>query len=166
MAKRTVLRDGLGNSTLEQAKADLAELETLRERTRTDSEKQLAEAKKTARAEVEAEYGPRLVKAAFGAALSQMSEEDRAGLLDTINPTKFLTEQGDVDTAKVNDWITKYASTGTGQGGQYGDHGQEDGALPRPHPLRSDWQKHNGAMETPPRRRPHPYPWKGFRGDD
>ena len=123
-AKRNELRDALGNRTLDQAKADLAELETLREQTLSDRDKAIAEAKKVARAEIAAEYAPRLVRAAFGAALSQMSDSDREELMDTINSSKFLTPTGDVDTAKVTDWIAKYASTDTGPGGKVADHGQ------------------------------------------
>lgn len=122
--RRRELEDATGGRTLEQVKADLAELDTLRDQSRNDTEKAIAKAKKDALAEAAAAYGPRLVNAAFSAALGNMKPEDKAELLDTINPAKFLTTNGDLDTDKVSAWITKYApQTGTGVGGHVADHG-------------------------------------------
>lgn len=110
--------------TPEQYAAEHAELEQLRDTTRTDTEKAIAQAKKEARAEVEAEYAPRLVTAAFTAALSKMNAEDRNELLDTINPAKFLTPNGELDTDKVGSWIKKYVpQSDTGVGTHTADHG-------------------------------------------
>lgn len=122
--RRDALKGAIGDRSLEQVKADLDELESLRDKDRTATEKEIAAAKKAMRAEVEAEYAPRLVKAAFATALAGMKDDERVELLDTINVSAFVNQQGDLDAVKVTNWIKRYApQSDTGTGEQYGDHG-------------------------------------------
>ena len=110
--------------TPEAYQAQLDELETLRGQVGTETDKQIAQARKEERAAVAAEYGPKLVRAALGAHLAAMAEADRAELMDSINPTAFLTPEGEVDTAKVQTFVTRFVQgAATASGGHVADHG-------------------------------------------
>jgi hypothetical protein len=122
----------LGRDVTPDAYADqIAELERLRGEVGTETDRKISQARKEERAAVAAEYGPRLVRAALGGSLAAMAEADRAELLDTINPAAFLTPEGEVDTAKVQTFVTKFVpgaatapnGAGTAPSGHVADHG-------------------------------------------
>ena len=102
-------------------KAVFDELETLRDEKRTDGEKAVEEAKKAAREEAAREYGPKMAKLAFETALAH--REDRDDLIAALNLTSVLTDEGDVDTAKVRNIVDKIAPADKGQGNQRHDFG-------------------------------------------
>lgn len=104
-------------------KAVLDELETLRDEKRTDGEKAVEEARRAAREEVAREYGPKSVRTAFELLLGDMPQEERDTEIDLLDLSKFLTDSGDVDTAKVRRHAEKIAPTDKGQGGQQHDFG-------------------------------------------
>jgi hypothetical protein len=110
--------------TPEAYDAQLKELESLRAQAGTESDRAIAQARKEERAAVAAEYGPKLVRAALGSALAGMAEADRNELMDSIDPTRFLTDKGDVDTAKVQTFLTKFVQgAAMAPGGRIADHG-------------------------------------------
>lgn len=101
--------------------ATVAEHARMVEANRTESEKALAAATATARAEGEragrAETIPQLVAAEFRAATG-LTAENVADLLAPLDKTYFLAQDGSVDTAKVTDYCTKNATLvggGTGE---------------------------------------------------
>lgn len=104
-------------------KAVFDELETLRDEKRTDSEKAVEEARRTAREEVTRDYGPKSVRTAFELLLGDMPEEDRNAEIELLDLSKFLTDSGDVDTAKVRSHAEKIAPADKGQGNQRHDFG-------------------------------------------
>lgn len=120
----------LGGKTIEQAAADQVELEKLRNDKRTDAEKAVEDAKKATRDEVRREFTPKLVEMAFNAALGHVEEQDRKDLIDNLDMTKFVNDNGDVDTAKVSQVASKIAPAAKGAGGtrDYGAGRRESGS--------------------------------------
>lgn len=104
-------------------KAVFDELENLRDEKRTDGEKAVEEARRTAREEVTREYGPKSVRTAFELLLGDMPEQDRNAEIELLDLSKFLTDSGDVDTAKVRSHAEKIAPADKGQGNQRHDFG-------------------------------------------
>lgn len=102
-------------------KADLEELATLRQARMTDSEKAVDEARRTALEEARREFGPRMARLAFETALAH--RDDRDDLIAALNLTSVLTDEGDVDTAKVRTIVEKIAPADKGQGTQRHDFG-------------------------------------------
>ncbi|QIK82406.1 hypothetical protein [Sanguibacter sp. HDW7] len=87
-----------------------AERDALKSKHLTDDEKALdaatTSAAEKARAEVRSEYAARLVTAEFRAANSGRIPADKlTAVLDGIEPTKFLTADGEVDTDKVQTFV-------------------------------------------------------------
>lgn len=110
----------------EDLQADLSELGTLRDKTRTDSERELEAAKNAAKAEVRQDLGTDSARMAFEFALGHDPENnDQSDLIETLDLTKVLTDDGKVDTAKVRAVVAKIAPTGKGKGGtaQDADYG-------------------------------------------
>ena len=102
----------------DELKAELSELGTLRDKDKTDSERAIEEAKNTAKAEVRKELGTDAARMAFEFALGHDPEKnDQSDLIDTLDLTKVLTDDGKVDTAKVRAIVNKIAPTGKGKGG-------------------------------------------------
>lgn len=106
-------------------KAVFDELETLRKDKLTDSEKAVEDAKAATRTEVQREFGPKMAKIAFEAALSHIEDDaERTELISALNLTSVLTDDGDVDTAKVRSIVAKIApadkGTGTRDDADYG----------------------------------------------
>lgn len=97
-------------------KADLEELARLRQAQMTDGEKAVEEARRTARDEATREYGPKSVRTAFELLLGNMPDEDRNAEIELLDLSKFLTDSGDVDTAKVRSHAEKIAPADKGQG--------------------------------------------------
>jgi hypothetical protein len=81
----------------------------------SDKDKAVAEAAQQARWAAEAEITPRLVNAEFRVAAAGRIEPDRlATILEPLDLGKFLTDDGEVDTAKVSAFIDGIAPvTGT-----------------------------------------------------
>lgn len=104
-------------------KAIFDELETLRDEKRTDGEKAVEEARRAAREEVTREYGPKSVRTAFELLLGDMPDEDRNAEIELLDLSKFLTDSGDVDTAKVRSHAERIAPADKGQGNQRHDFG-------------------------------------------
>lgn len=93
-----------------------AERDALKSKHLTDDEKALdaatTSAADKARAEVRSEYAARLVTAEFRAANSGRIPADKlTAVLDGIEPTKFLTADGEVDTDKVQTFVDGIAPT-------------------------------------------------------
>jgi hypothetical protein len=100
-----------------------AELEELRTKTRTEGENAIEEAKRSTKAEVTAQFGERLVAAEFKAAFAHLDETRREQIISGLNLTSYITESGDVDTAKVTSYAAAIAPADTGAGGQQHDFG-------------------------------------------
>lgn len=91
----------------------LAELRTKAERAdaldfelMSDKDKAVSEAAQNARWAAEAEIMPRLVDAEFRAAAAGRIEPDKlATILEPLDKSRFLTDNGDVDTDKVNAFV-------------------------------------------------------------
>lgn len=120
-------RNALGGKLPADLKADLDDLEALRAAGRTDHEKAVEEAKTAAKAETRAEYGAKLVAAEFRGALAHLVTVDDQGVRDTkrrdaiidgLNLTTYLNDNGDVDTDKVTSYAAAIAPTDKGSGGR------------------------------------------------
>ena len=94
-----------------KANADASkELDKLRQSQMSETEKAVAEAKATGRSEALREIGGRLVDAEVkAAAAGRLTEAQRDALLDGLNRSRFLTDDGDVDTARVAKWVDSIA---------------------------------------------------------
>lgn len=93
----------------ERAKANAAaakELEQLRASQMSEAEKVAVEAEKRGRSAALAEVGQRLVRAEFAA---RSQGRIGADVLDDLNLAKFLTEDGDVDTAAIDKAVARLA---------------------------------------------------------
>lgn len=98
-------------------KADVDELEKLRQQNQTDSEKAVEEAKKAGRAEGARESGLDAARMAFEFALGHDPEKnDQSTLIDTLDLSKVLTDDGKVDTAKVRTVVAQIAPADKGRG--------------------------------------------------
>ena len=112
-----------GGKTPEQVKADLEAAETLRKEQMTDAQRQVEEAKNQTRAATVMEVGASAARAALEFALGHDPEKnDKSSLIDTLDLSKLLTENGQVDTAKVRALVATIAPSATGQGQQH-DYG-------------------------------------------
>jgi hypothetical protein len=112
--------DRLIDQRFAKVKAQYADYDQLKERAeqwdtfvnenRSEQEKALEKAKKdaekTAYDKARTEFGSRLVDAHLvAAAAGRLSDTALAALLAGVNKTAFLTETGDIDTAKVTTFI-------------------------------------------------------------
>ena len=89
-----------------RAKATHKELEDLRKQHMTDNEKALEDAKAAGRDEERKTLGARLVAAEVKvAAAGRMKSDALDTLVDSLNPTKFLTDDGEVDTEAVKTFV-------------------------------------------------------------
>lgn len=95
----------LGDVTPEQYRAQQDELEKLRRTQMSDSEKALADARKAGREEERKALQPKMVQAAFDAAVGTIDDEDEAkavkDMVDALDFGSFITDDGAVDTARV-----------------------------------------------------------------
>lgn len=86
----------------DQLKADSEALAQLRRETESDREKAVREARETAIAEERKQSAPRLVGAEFrAAAKGVLTDAARDAFLEDADLTKYLKDDGSVDTAKV-----------------------------------------------------------------
>lgn len=115
-------------------RALLDEREKLVDAQRTDSERAVEDAKKATREATLREVGPKSVRTSFDLLLSDMDEQERNDAIDLLDLSKFLTETGEVDTAKVR----KFASTITAPADKdKGTQRQDYGAGRRGHQAKS-----------------------------
>jgi hypothetical protein len=107
----------LGGKTPEQLKAEQDELEELRKKTRSESENAVAEAEKAGEAKATQKYGTKLVAAEFRAVLAHIGDEARRDLIiANLDLTKFINDNGDVDTDKVKSTAAALAPADKGVG--------------------------------------------------
>ena len=110
----------------DRAKANEAakkELEKLQAASMTDQQKAIAEAAAKARAEALAEVGSSLVDAEFKVAAAGLSL-DVPTLLESLDRSKFIGDDGKPDAQRIGEWVNKLApksetkrtATDTGQG--------------------------------------------------
>lgn len=93
------------------AKAANAELEELRKSVMSDQEKAIDEARASARAELLAEVGAERVENAVRAAIAGRNV-DADALLDGLDRSKFLDDEGRPDTQKLTEWVDRIAPKG------------------------------------------------------
>lgn len=95
----------------ERAKANAAaakQLEEVKRQGLSDAEKAIAEARDQAKAEAAREFGGKLaVEAIRGAARDRVADVD--ALIDGIDPTKFLGDDGEPDRDRIAEWVDKVA---------------------------------------------------------
>lgn len=89
----------------ERAKANATaakDLDKLQKATASDQERAVIEAKEAGKAEAMGSVGSKLVDAEFrAAAAGRLDDRQRTALIDGLDRSKFLTDDGDVDTDKV-----------------------------------------------------------------
>lgn len=114
----------VGDKSAEDLKKDLAELAEIRKSKMTPSEQQIEDAKKQARQEALAEFAPRLAELAFQQALAHVAEADRKELIEDLNLSKFVTEDGGVNMEAVAKTAARIAPVtggrGSGRGPDFG----------------------------------------------
>jgi hypothetical protein len=91
--------------------------------TQTDQERLVAEARKAAseetRAEMTQKFGGQLVAARLHSALAgRLDPEQIEGLVEGVDPRRFLTDDGAVDAEKVTKWADRVAPKKTADLGQ------------------------------------------------
>lgn len=122
----------------ERAKANAkaaSELEQLRRQSMTDLEKAVDEAKAAGRAEALREIGgERVADAVRVAAAGRPVDVD--ALLEGLDRARFLTEEGQPDTAAITAWVDKVAPKGEERPPGFPDLGQ--GARTSALPLNGD----------------------------
>lgn len=120
--RATEYRQAAGGKTAAEVQS---ELDTLRREKMSADERVIDDAKRQTREEVTREYGPRSVRTAFDLLLGDMPEGERNAELELLDLTKFLTDSGAVDTAKVRRAAEKIAPAdkGTGSGSRVFDFG-------------------------------------------
>lgn len=90
------------NEEAKQRKALQKELDELRAANQSDAEKAINAARKEGAAEASKAFAPRLVAAEFKAASAgRLTAEQLSGFLEDLDLSKYLTEDGEVDTERV-----------------------------------------------------------------
>lgn len=110
----------------DRAKANMTaskELESLRQQTMTETERAIAEASAQAVAETTRRYTSGIVAAEIRAAAAGR-DIDVTTLLEAVDPTAFVGDSGEVDTAAVAAWVSRLAPP-TGSGFAHGIRVQE-----------------------------------------
>lgn len=95
----------------ERAKANAAaakELDEVRKAAMSDTEKAVEIARQQARAEVVAEFGGKLVHHAIRAAVAGRGV-DADALLEGLDPTRFLNDDGEADMEAITSWVDRIA---------------------------------------------------------
>ena len=107
--------------TAAEIKTIVDKAEADRRNTLTLDDKTLEDAKAEARKSAFAELGPKAVKSAFDLLLGDMPDKDKAEHIETLDLSKFLTDDNEVDTAKVRANVARITpDKGRGQGRDYG----------------------------------------------
>lgn len=99
----------LARKNEERAKANSTaakELEQLRQQTMSDTEKAIAQARSEGRAEALSTMTSKLVTAEVrAAAAGRMSEDQLATLIEGLNTSAFVNDDGEVDQARVSRFV-------------------------------------------------------------
>lgn len=90
------------------------ELEELKKRSMSDQEKAVAEAKNAGQAEAMKVYGRRLVDAEVRAAVADR-QVDVDALLDGLDRSRFLGEDGEPDSKAIKAWVDRIAPKQAGR---------------------------------------------------
>lgn len=99
--------------SLKKATEAERELEKLRRASLTEGEQKAAEAYDRGKAETRAALGGRMVAAEIrSAAAGRVSADVLDAHLEALDPTRFLDESHEVDTARVRAWVDRVAPTG------------------------------------------------------
>ncbi len=85
------------------------ELAELKKQGMTDLEKAAAEARAEGAAEARKQFGARLVDAEVRAAAAGRDKDVIDGLLDGLDRSKFLTDEGEPDTKAIAKWVERVA---------------------------------------------------------
>ena len=100
-------------------KAELDALESLRDKDRTDTERATEQARQEGRTTARTELSASAARAAFEFALGHDPEtNDQSALIDTLDLSKVLSDDGTVDTAKVRAVVKQIAPADKGTGKQ------------------------------------------------
>lgn len=108
-----------------QARASAKELEQLRSQTMSEQEKAVQKARDEGRSEAMRETGTKLVDAEVRS-LASGRNVDADALLEGIDRSKFLDDNGDPDRKAIKAWVDKIAPAGNGGNG-FPDLGQGAG---------------------------------------
>lgn len=109
------------------------ELEALRTASLSDTEKAIAEAEKRGESSALSRVGSRLVDAEVRAAAAGRLDKDMIdALLDGLDRSRFLGEDGEVDTEAVAKWIGRLPSSGPRRPSGDIDQGIKPGAPAEP----------------------------------
>lgn len=82
------------------------ELESFKKKNMDESEMLFHETSQKARSEAISQFGGKLVKAEFkAAAAGRMSETQLNSLLDNVNVSKFMNDDGDIDEKAISDFV-------------------------------------------------------------
>jgi hypothetical protein len=105
---------GMDSDELKQLRARAKRADELERQNMDVQERAVAEARDTARQEAEtaatAKYAPRLAETAFRVAIgTRKSQEDVDEFIADLNLPRFLTDEGQVDTAKVLARVEQFA---------------------------------------------------------
>lgn len=115
--------------TAAEIKTIVEAAEAARRNTLTLDEKTLEDAKAEARKSALAETAPKAVKSAFDLLLGDMPDKDKAEVLDTLDLSKFLTDDNEVDTAKVKATVARInPDKGRGPGRDFGQGNRGGGS--------------------------------------
>lgn len=96
----------LSKETEKKAKANLAELEQLRQQSMSDTEKAVAQAHADGRAEALSAVLGKLAAAEIrAAAAGRLSDDQIEALLEATNTAAFIGDDGDIDRAKVQRFV-------------------------------------------------------------
>lgn len=110
--RATEYRTAAGGKTAAEVKTDLEAAAALAREKLSDHEKAVEDAKASARAEVAGEYGPKAARAAIKLLLGDMPDAEQEAEIELLDLSKFVTDSGDVDTAKVRRAAEKIAPAG------------------------------------------------------
>lgn len=90
------------------------ELEKQRQATMTESEKAIAEAEARGRTSAATEYGTRLARSEFDALAGRRNAEfDTSAALEFVDLTKFLTEDGDLNSKAIQAAVERLVPQGS-----------------------------------------------------
>lgn len=116
-------RTASGGKTPDELKGIVSEAEEARRNKLTVDEKALEDARNEGRSALLSELGPNAVRSSFDLLLGDMPQKDKDEHLDVLDLSKFLTDDHQVDTAKVRAAV-KRMQPDTGKGNQQRDYGQ------------------------------------------
>lgn len=115
-------------------KAANDELDTLRAASMSEAEKAIEDAKKAARQEALSEVGGKLVQAELKAAAAESGVKLPEGFEDVLNLSKFLGDNGSVNTDAVTNFVNSLGGSSSGLpkvGGIGPQHGDPKGQVTR-----------------------------------